>query len=30
VRSDPVVVIEPRPEVQSGRRDRSDASYMGN
>jgi hypothetical protein len=30
MRSDPVVVIEPRPEVQSGRRDRSDASYMGN
>jgi hypothetical protein len=29
VRSDPVVVIEPRPEVQSGKRDRSDPSYMG-
>jgi hypothetical protein len=29
VRSDPVVVIEPRPEVQAGRRDRSDPSYMG-
>ena len=27
MRSDPVVVIEPRPEVQPGRRDRSDASY---
>ena len=29
IRSDPVVVIEPRPEVQSGKRDRSDPSYMG-
>jgi hypothetical protein len=29
VRSDPVVVIEPRPEVQAGRRDRGDPSYMG-
>jgi hypothetical protein len=27
MRSDPVVTIEPRPEVQSGKRDRSDASY---
>lgn len=27
IRSDPVVTIEPRPEVQPGRRDRSDASY---
>lgn len=27
VRSDPVVVIEPRPEVQPGRRDRGDPSY---
>lgn len=26
-RSDPVVAIEPRPEAQAGRRDRSDASY---
>jgi hypothetical protein len=29
IRSDPVVVIEPRPEVQAGKRDRSDPSYMG-
>lgn len=28
MRSDPVTVIEPRPEVQPGRRDRSDASYV--
>jgi hypothetical protein len=27
MRSDPVVTIEPRPDVQPGRRDRSDASY---
>lgn len=27
MRSDPVTVIEPRPDVQPGRRDRSDASY---
>jgi hypothetical protein len=27
IRSDPVVTIEPRPEVQAGRRDREDASY---
>jgi hypothetical protein len=27
IRSDPVVNYEPRPEVQAGRRDRSDASY---
>jgi hypothetical protein len=27
IRSDPVVSYEPRPEVQAGRRDRSDASY---
>ena len=27
MRSDPVVTIEPRPEVQPGRRGRSDASY---
>jgi hypothetical protein len=27
IRSDPVLAIEPRPEVQGGRRDRSDASY---
>lgn len=27
VRSDPVVVIEPRPDVTPGRRDRSDPSY---
>jgi hypothetical protein len=29
MRSDPVIAIEPRPEVQAGKRDRSDASYMG-
>jgi hypothetical protein len=29
MRSDPVVTIEPRPEVQGGKRDRSDASYQG-
>jgi len=27
IRSDPVVAYEPRPDVQSGRRDRSDLSY---
>ena len=27
MRSDPVIEIEPRPNVQSGRRDRNDASY---
>ncbi len=29
MRSDPVVTIEPRPDVQPGKRDRSDASYKG-
>jgi hypothetical protein len=28
MRSDPVTVIEPRPEVQPGKRDRTDASYV--
>lgn len=28
MRSDPVTVIEPRPDVQSGRRDTTDASYV--
>lgn len=28
IRSDPVVAIEPRPEVQAGRRDRQDVSYQ--
>ena len=29
MRSDPVTVIEPRPDVQGGKRDRGDASYTG-
>jgi hypothetical protein len=29
MRSDPVITIEPRPDVQPGRRDRSDPSYKG-
>lgn len=29
MRSDPVTAIEPRPDVQGGKRDRGDASYLG-